>query len=595
MGYYGLMLHLFRILAIGLSGTFAAGSLLAAPQTPAQPPAHANGATAPATLPPALLDATLFYEILLGEIATREGDPATGYALLLEAARHSNDERVFQRSTDIALQARAGDQALAAAQAWKQAWPQSLDANRYVLQILIALNRIDDIPAPLREMLDQMPAAEKPGMLLALPQLLHRAPDKAQAARMLEKALAPDLHAAGATAAAAWTAIGRMRLLAQDSTGALDAARRGQAAQVQADGPAVLALELMENGTASAEELLATYLQQQPSPELRMAYARLLLEQQRYPEARAQLKAVTADKPDLPQAWLAQAALQVQDQQYDAAEASLGELLRLSKSSPDNEALRASLTQAYLLYAQMAEKRGDYAAAEQWLQRIEGGKELFSAQTRRASLLARQGKLKEARALLQALPAETDEARRINQQAEVQLLRDARAYREAYALQEKLVAANPDDDDLEYELAMLADRLERYSQMERLLRKVIARNPNYHHALNALGYSLADRRLQLEEAKLLIERALSLAPSDPFITDSLGWVEYRMGNLAQARQLLERAYRLRPDVEIAAHLGEVLWILDEKEAARTVWKESARLNADNEVLRETLKRLGVRL
>jgi Flp pilus assembly protein TadD len=130
--------------------------------------------------------------------------------------------------------------------------------------------------------------------------------------------------------------------------------------------------------------------------------------------------------------------------------------------------------------------------------------------------------------------------------------------------------------------------------MERLLRKVIARNPNYHHALNALGYSLADRGVQLEEARLLIERALSLAPNDPFITDSLGWIEYRMGNMPQARQLLERAYRLRPDAEIAAHLGEVLWVLGEKEAARKLWKESARLNADNEVLRETLKRLGVK-
>ena len=209
-------------------------------------------------------------------------------------------------------------------------------------------------------------------------------------------------------------------------------------------------------------------------------------------------------------------------------------------------------------------------------------------------MLARQGKLKEARALLQSLPAETDEARRMNQQAEVQLLRDARAYREAYTLQGKLVKATPDDDDLEYELAMLADKLGRHDEMERLLRKVIARNPNYHHALNALGYSLADRGVQLEEARLLIERALSLAPNDPFITDSLGWIEYRMGNMPQARQLLERAYRLRPDAEIAAHLGEVLWVLGEKEAARKLWKESARLNADNEVLRETLKRLGVK-
>jgi tetratricopeptide (TPR) repeat protein len=591
MDYYGSMLQILRILATFLPGALVAGACLAAPPQMPQPQAATPGDKPVAS---ALLDATLFYEILLGEIVTRDGDPGTGYALLLEAARRSNDERLFQRATDIALQARAGDQALAAAQAWRQASPQSLDANRYVLQILIALNRIDDIQAPLREMLDQAPTADRPGLLLVLPRLLRRAPDKTQAASMLEKALATELRTEGADAAAAWTAVGRMRLQAKDMTGALDAARQGKAARAQADGPALLALELMESGTAGAEDLLTTHLQQQSSPELRMAYARLLLEQQRYPEARAQLKAVTTEKPELPQAWLAQAALQVQDQQYEAADASLRELLRLAQSSPDNETLRASLTQAYLLHAQMAEKRGDFAAAEQWLQRIEDGKDLFSAQTRRASLLARQGKLKEARALLQSLTAETDEARRMNQQAEVQLLRDARAYSEAFALQEKLVKATPDDDDLEYELAMLADRLGRHDQMERLLRKVIARNPNYHHALNALGYSLADRGLKLEEARLLIERALSLAPNDPFITDSMGWVEYRMGNLTQARQLLERAFQLRPDAEIAAHLGEVLWVLGDQEAARSLWKESTRLNADNEVLRETLKRLGVK-
>ena len=131
--------------------------------------------------------------------------------------------------------------------------------------------------------------------------------------------------------------------------------------------------------------------------------------------------------------------------------------------------------------------------------------------------------------------------------------------------------------------------------MERLLRQIIARNPNYHHAFNALGYSLADRGIQLTEAKTLITQALVFAPNDPFITDSLAWVEFRLGNLEEARRLLEKAYSIRPDVEIAAHLGEVLWTMGDKQRARALWKESQRLNGDNEVLRETLKRLGVKL
>lgn len=583
------MVHFLRILAVLLPGVLAASQAPAASQAA---PKTAEPAAPTVTISPALLDATLFYEILVGEIATREGDIGTGYALLLEAARRSNDERLYQRAADMALQGRAGDQALVAAQAWRQAWPRSRDAHRYALQILVALNRIEEVVEPLQDLVEQTPDIEKPAMLMALPQLLRGVADKAQAARVLQEALASELRTP-ATAAAAWTAIGRLRLMAQDTAGALEAASQGQAAEPQSDGPALLALELMDNGTAQAEALVRAYMQHQPRPELRMAYARMLLEQQRYPEARAQLQAVTRDQPDMPQAWLAQAALQVQDEQIDAAEISLVQLTRLAQQSTDAEARQALLTQAYLLQSQIAEKRGDFAAADQWLQRIDNAKEHTGAQIRRASLLARQGQLKEARAMLQGLPADTAEAKRLNQRAEVQLLRDARAWREAYALQEKLVAAEPSDDDLLYELAMLADKTGKPERMEQWLRKLIARSPDNQHALNALGYALADRGAQLDEAKQLIEKALALAPNDPYITDSMGWVEYRLGHLQAARTLLEKAYGLRPDVEIAAHLGEVLWMMGEQERARAIWKESARLNADNEVLRATMQRLGV--
>ena len=243
----------------------------------------------------------------------------------------------------------------------------------------------------------------------------------------------------------------------------------------------------------------------------------------------------------------------------------------------------------------MAEKRGNYAAAEQWRGLIEKEQDLYSAQTRRASLLARQGKLTEARALIRAITADTDEARRMNLMAEVQLLRDARKYREAYALQKKLVEQLPDDDDLTYELAMLADKNGDHASMERLLRQIMARKPSYHHAYNALGYSLAERGIRLTEAKELILKALTFAPKDPFITDSLAWVEFRLGNPVEALRLLEAAFGIRPDADIAAHLGEVLWTQGNQERARSIWRESKRLNPDNETLRETLKRLNIKL
>ena len=175
------------------------------------------------------------------------------------------------------------------------------------------------------------------------------------------------------------------------------------------------------------------------------------------------------------------------------------------------------------------------------------------------------------------------------------MLREMRLYQEAYAIQGELVALAPDDTELVYDRAMLAEKAGQPDTMERLLREIIAKKPEHYHAYNALGYSLADRGVRLAEAKQLILKALEFAPNDPFIGDSLGWVEFRMGNLAEARRLLESAYKARADVEIAAHLGEVLWTLGDKEAAMQIWKEGQRTSPDNETLKETLKRLGASL
>lgn len=593
MDYYGPMVHILRLLAAALATALAAGSTVAWAQAAPGPGSRAKPAAPSASASAALLDATLFYEILVGEILLRNGDPGSGYTLILEAARRSNDEHLYQRAADIALQSRSGDAALVAALAWKEAWPRSREANQYVLQILVALNRTEETAAPLRQEVDSMPAPTKASALLALPQLYRRASDKSLAATVVEKTLAAELSDP-AIGAAAWTTVGRMRLMADNKPGALQAAQRGHTLDPTSEGPAVLALELLEGGTASAEPLLQRYLQGKPTPDLRMAYARLLLEQQRYAEAQLQLQAVTTEKPDMPQAWLVQAALQIQDNHLAQAEASVQRFLTLSGPQPDSDAARSALTQAYLISAQIAEKRGDYAGAEAWLARIENEKDLFSTQTRRASLLARQGKLSHARALLRSMPAATDEARRMVMLAEVQLLRDAREYREAYALQEQVVAQAPQDDDLVYELAMLADKTKDYKAMERLLRQIIERKPSYHHAYNALGYSFAERGVRLNEARELVKKALEQAPNDPFITDSLAWVEFRLGNLETARGLLEGAYKARPHAEIAAHLGEVLWALGDKDRARSIWREGSQLNAEDETLRDTLHRFGVK-
>jgi tetratricopeptide (TPR) repeat protein len=542
------------------------------------------------------LDAELFYEILLGEINARVGEGGTGYALMLEAARRTGNPQLFQRAADMALQARSGEYALAAAKAWREAQPDSREANRYVLQILIALNRVGETAELLRQELAQAPVQAKPAILGIVPQMYARVSDKALAATVVEQALVDELTKPG-VAAAAHIAVGRVRLAAGDKTGALASARASQALDAASEGPARLGMELLEDGVPEGEALVSRYFASQPqsTPEMQMAYSRVLLGQQKYAEAKVQLEAVTAAKPDLPEPWLILSTLQLQDNRLDLAETSLKRFLSLLDTPDANkDARQRSLNQAYLLYAQIAEKRGDFAAAEGWLARIENSSELFSAQSRRASLLARQGKMAQARALLRNLPGVTEDDRRMKLLAEVQLLRDQRQFKEAYEVQTELVALAPEDGELLYDQAMLAEKIGQFDTMEKLLRQIIARQPDYHHAYNALGYSFAERGQRLPEARQLIAKALELAPGDPFITDSLGWVEFRMGNKAKARSLLETAFKARPDAEIAAHLGEVVWSLGERDKALGIWREGLRLNPENDSLKDTLKRLGAK-
>jgi tetratricopeptide (TPR) repeat protein len=559
--------------------------------------AHAQDGTPPAAAPPLLssaMDSELFYEVLLGELNAGGTDPGAGYSLILDAARKTDDERLYQRAVNIALQARSGDAALQAASAWREARPESRDANRYVLQILIAMNRIAETAEPLKSALSLAGPRDRPDAIAAIPRIYARTTDKQLATRVVEQVLAEDLMRLG-TGAAAWTTIGQMRQNAGNAEGAVEAARRAQEINPAAEAPVRLALDLMSPKLPKAEALVLAYLEGKPAPEIRMDYARALLDAQRYAEASEQLRRVTTEWPQFADAWLVQGSLQAQDNKLAEAEKSLYRFLELARPQAPSEARSRAMAQAYVVLSRVAEQRKDFKAAEGWLDRIENPEDLVSAQTRRASLLARQGKIEEARQLIRQLPERKPGDARVKLMAEVQLLRDQQKFQAAYDLLKAATDRDPKDTDLLYDQAMVAEKLGNTDDMEKLLRTVIATRPDHHHAYNALGYSLADRNVRLPEARQLIEKALELSPGDPFIRDSLGWVEFRMGNTATALEILEAAYKSRPDPEIAAHLGEVLWSSGQRDRARAIWKEGQVQNAENETLRETLKRLRVRL
>ncbi len=585
----------------------------------ALPAAHAQDAATEAASPPAAnsaLDERLLYQLLVGEMALNGGDAGSAYELILDAARRTRDEGLFRRAVDIALQARAGEQALAATRAWRLSQPESPDALRLQMQILLLLNKPDGLAEPLRALLALTPTAERAGLIAALPRFLQRASDPRLVAGLMEEALKP-YRDADATRVPARVALGRAWLEAKEPDRAMALAREAQALEAAAPGPVLLAMEVMRERPEAEAMVLAYLAQPAAEPQLRLAYVRLLTGAQRYADAVAQLETATQRQPDQAAPYLSLGALQLELKHTKEGEAALMRYVELVQRQPtaetpsprpavvsdadgdDDEDAAArpeqGLVQAWLMLAQSAEQRGDYAAAERWLAKIDDPQRALEVQTRRASMLARQGKLAQARELIRRVPEKRAEDGRAKLLAEAGLLRDSKHWKEAFDV---LAGANKrfaDDADLLYEQAMMAEKIDRTEEMERLLRKVIELKPDNAHAHNALGYSLADRRQRLPEARQLIRHALELAPGDPFITDSLGWVEFRMGNREEAATLLRRAYASRPDPEIAAHLGEVLWALGQRDEARQVWREARVRDGANDVLRETLARLRVDL
>jgi Flp pilus assembly protein TadD len=284
--------------------------------------------------------------------------------------------------------------------------------------------------------------------------------------------------------------------------------------------------------------------------------------------------------------------LSAQLQDNAAAEKYLTTYLNLLAAQSDEE---RDPTQALLLLSQIAEERKDTEAALKWLAQIDTGEAYLGAQIKRAQLLAKGGDIVGARKILSALTAESESEQAQVLMAEAHILRDAKRMPEALALMENAVKRYPENTDLLYDYAMLAEKANQLDLMEKHLRKIMVLAPKNQHAYNALGYSLADRNIRLPEAYALISKALELAPQDPFIMDSMGWVYFRMGKLKEAEDLLRRAFALRPDAEIAVHLGEVLWVKGQKEAAQQLWRDAKAKDPQNDTLKTTLQRLQVGL
>lgn len=542
-------------------------------------------------LPAATLTDEILFKLLAAEIAFQRGQWQPAYIATLAVAQETRDPRIARRATEIAMSASQPAEALAAIRLWRVLAPHSEPAAQLYLGLVI----LSDNPAEAQPMLAQRLAAagpqERGELIIQIQRLLLRARNKTIAFDMLEQLLAPYAGLPQTPLALAQGALAK-----GDRERALQEA--GRALKTDPDSElAVLTLAQMSADQNAAVAVLTQFLDSHPQAhEVRIAYARILIEQKQFEPARRQFEILLKAQPQDPGVMYALGILGVQASDLGSAEKYLGAYVAALESMPHKQHDPA---QALMILAQIAEDRKDLAGALRWLEKIAPGERqspaYFSALLKRAQLIASQGNLPTAQKLLQNHTS--DDPRQQVQIILMQalILREAGLDGAALAALETGRKRFPDDTELLYDYAMAAEKLQLHKQMEAALRRVIKLEPQKQHAYNALGYSLAERNLRLPEARTLIARALELAPEDPFIMDSMGWVEFRLGKLKQAEALLRRAYALRPDVEIGAHLGEVLWASGKKDEAQQLWRAALAKDPANETLKNTLTRLKIQL
>ncbi|GHT96552.1 hypothetical protein AGMMS49545_21810 [Betaproteobacteria bacterium] len=570
------------LLALTLVALFCAPALAADESAPA-PQAETPAPAAPE------LDGRTVYQILLAEVALQRGDLGVAAAAYQDLARHTEDAGILQRAVEISAAVQQYAQALELLERWIKVEPGKEEQKQLRLNLLLASGRIAELEAPIVDLLQSEPAQLEPNFL-GLTRLFTQHPDKQAMYDLIARLAAryPDLAEAHYTLAVA--AVG---------TEQTDIARvelaRAQTLKPDWDAPLLLWGEMLlqvatrqGSGNVDADlsaqviQQLNAYLQKKPeSREVRLQLARVLIATRQYQLARKEFDRLLADNPDNPGIVYPVAMLALQEKDFDTARRLFARLLELP--FPDQGAVRFFL-------GQTEEESGNIDQSLAYYKLVQPGAHYFSARGRAATLLMKSDRLDEARTLLNTTTTRTEGEKTTLILLEAGLLRESGRYAETHALLDFALQKQPDDKELLYDTAMAAEKLGKLADMERHLKKLIKLSPQNAHAYNALGYSLADRNLRLPEAFTLISKASELAPQDPYIMDSLGWVQYRQGKTKEALKTLQFAYSIKDDPEIAAHIGEVLFRLGRQEEARDFLKKAAAAAPDNDILKAAVQR-----
>jgi tetratricopeptide (TPR) repeat protein len=584
----------FRHAAAAVAVALTLAPAPAPAQSPPSPGADRSaGANSPRDgRPQQGLTAELMYRLLVGDVALQRGDTALAARAYYEAARETRDARIARRATEVALAAHQRALALESARLWSELEPTADRPKQVVAGLTnngsVADGRAfgSDLQAELERALAEA-AAAGPRLgeaFLQLNRLLSNEPDRVATFKLV-RALAqpypnvPEAHFAVALAAYN-TGLPDMATTAI-ATQAIDRALALRPVWEQA---ILLKVEILaKDAPDRAADYLVELLRTEPDSKAALsALAQVRIQQKQYAEAVAILDKLWENDKGNHEYQFGMAMLAIQMKDWARAETLFEELKRVDYGDD-------GIVDFYL--AQIAEETGRYALALERYKAVPEGERGWLAKLRAGLMLGKLGRLDEARDYLAALPAVAIDQQVQVQQTQAQVLRDAGDNAKAYAILVAALEKYPDDPDLLYDAAMVAEKLDKIDVVEQKLSRLIELKPTNAHALNALGYTLVDRTTRVAEGLALVERALVLAPDDPFILDSVGWANFRMGKLDEAEKHLRRAMDQRPDPEIAAHLGEVLWAKGDRARAQDVWQSQLKTTPDNAVLQETVRRL----
>ncbi|GAA5232678.1 tetratricopeptide repeat protein [Verticiella sediminum] len=595
-----MLLKIVKNAGAGLALAAGLGMSLPVVAQPAQPGEYMDavpivGEEAPmvAQLPDVALSGEILYQILVADWAAQNGAWATATSTALELARNTRDPRLARRALEFAL---AGDnlpRAWDAARLWLELAPQDPQAYHTELMLAAANGNTEHLVETLRA---QIAAANDKGeAIVQAQQVLSRLADKPRAFELLDQMVTGELR----NLPEAHAALAQSAFDAGDHRRAVTEARAALAARPDWELAAGMVLQF--GLLVEPQQALATarsFAERHPDArDLRLALVTALVQRGDYDGAIGELRAMAKYSPEDFVLLYLQGAISYEAGRPREAEKWLNEYIQVEtrrrSASQDDFDPTSSLVDAQLLLARIAEQEGRYDQAYGILASMTAPEARFPARMRQAVVRAKQGRVDDAMLLLDSANPEDEREQVLQTLVRGQILRDAGRSSDAMRALEGGVAMLPENTELRYELAMLYEQNGRLDDMELQLRRVIAIDPTSAHAYNALGYTLADRNQRLDEAEQLIQRALQLEPNDAAILDSMGWVHYRQGNYAEAIEYLGRAWRLRSDAEIGAHLGEALWADGKKEEAMLIWRAVQTRSPDDPLLRSTLQRLGV--